>query len=496
MPQAPTPSLEPEPEHGRAHTHAPARASWRQLGPHLHHLQVALAVASIVGLLHAFGYLGWLDATMLRLAGAEGAAAVRSTAPHGMPELLLVDESMFERDFEQRSPLDRAKLERLLRGLLGDPAQTPKVLVIDVDISDNGQDAAQALLDATLSRAVRSGLHLVLAVPPSVSSPAAVARKGNWMRSMRDQACARDATSSALPGSLTFASALVTTHSDVVLQYARDELTLGTAARSLVRMPPRACGQADTVLDALLGTSNGRLKPIGALMPFNAHFFGAIAGQTRRLKSLEAALTPSATAKPPISLADKVVFLGGSYDPRDRFRVPLAHDGKPMDGVEVHAATFYSALHPVTPGNELLAWAIDVALGFACGWAFQLLWTGQTRGAGWAGWGGYFVPKLVLIFNLAAAALLAWIAVMVAAHWFYPNNYWISPGPVVLGVFAKLLLTALHRGGDHAGEHGSPTVQPAENTIVLASTAVRERLDWCFVLALVFACIVTILRHH
>ena len=188
--------------------------------------------------------------------------------------------------------------------------------------------------------------------------------------------------------------------------------------------------------------------------------------------------------------------LGGSYDPRDRFSVPLAPDGKPMDGVELHAATFYSALHPVTPGNELLAWVADVALGFAFGWAFQLLWAGQARGAGWAGWRGYFVPKLVLVFNLGAAALLAWSAVMMAAYWFYPNNYWISPGPVVLGVFAKLLLTALHRGGDHASGHGSPTAQPAQTSSVLASHAARERLDWGFVLALVLACIVTILRHH
>lgn len=455
---------------------------------------MALAVASIVGLLHGFGFLGWLDAAMLRLAGAEVAAVVRSTAPRGMPEILLIDEAMYERDFDQRSPLDRAKLARLLQALLSDPAQTPKVLVIDVDLSDNGQDAAQTKLDAMLTHKVRSGLHLVLATPPSMNSPGAVTRKRAWMRSMRDQTCARDATSSGPLGSLTFASALVTTHSEAVLQYSRDELTLGTAASGLVRAPG-VCGQSDAVLDDLLGRNRGDLRPIEVLKPFNAHFFGAVASQTHRLRSIDAPLGPSAAAKPAVSLADKVVFLGGSYDPRDRFRVPLALDGKEMDGVELHAATFYSALHPVT-GNDLLAWVADVALGFACGWAFQLMWAGQARSAGWAGWRGYFVPKLVLVFNVAAALLLTWGAVMVAAYWFYPNNYWVSPGPVVLGVLAKLLLTALHHGGDHASGHSSPTVQPAQTTTVLDSPAARERLDWWFVLALVFACIITILSHH
>lgn len=492
------PKAERAPAPAGAPVQAPAQTptGWFHVGHHLHHLQVALAVASLVGLLHAFGYLGWLDAAMLRLAGAADAAAVRSSAPDGMPEMLLIDDAMFERDFEQRSPLDRAGLERLLRALLGDPARSPKVLVIDLDISDNGQDAAQGQLDAVLGRAVRAGLQLVLAVPPSVNSPAAITRKRAWMRSLRDQACAREATGTAPQGSLRFASALVTTHADVVLQYSRDELTLGTAARTLVGKPG-ACGQPDEVLDALLlGPGRGELKPFPVLMPFNAHFFGAVAGQTRRVQSLDAPLGAAATAGPAPGLAGKVVFLGGSYDPRDRFSVPLAPDGKPMDGVELHAATFYSALHPVTEVNTLLAWAADVVLGFACGWAFQLLWAVQARSAGLAGWWGYFAPKFVLLLSLAAAGLLACISVMMAAHWFYPNNYWISPGPVVLGVFAKLLLTALHRDGDHAGEHGSHTAPPATDTPVRASPAARGRLDWAFVLVLVFACIIIVLRHH
>ena len=479
----------------------PRSRQWALCANALHHLQVALAVASLVGLLHHFGQLGWLDAAMLRLAGAahRTVVPVLPAGKPGMPEVLLLSEALYERDFQQRSPLDRTRVARLLDALFPSGAAAPATLVVDLDLSDTGHDAAgQARLDAILGRLVATGTRLVLPMPQWVTSAEASALKLRWIRNV---ACAWNQEGTGL---VTFASPLVRTQGGLVLQYSPRELSLGVAATR----PP----VAETVCDQTPGTQAARLGLAGAthiddlktraahapaMRPFNAHFFAALDQHVHVLKTASKPLDDPSLAR---RWADGVVFLGGGYDPRDRFETPLTRDGLPIEGVTLHAATYFSAMAPVSDGLHLSAWFIDVVVGMGAGFLFAKLWAARAQAAQRGAWAGYLGPKLLTLLTLAVALALAALAVQVAAQCAYPNNLWISPGPVVLGVFVKLLLTGLHAAAGHAESsvhaeaahdtHGKH--RPARPAARLGAAA---WLDWLFVLVLVALCLAVLLAH-
>lgn len=474
---------------------------WDRCANTLHHLRVALAVASMVGVLHAFGQLAWLDAAMLRLAGAAHRTVMprpAATTP-GMPEVLLLSEAMYERDFQQRSPLDRTQVARLLDALFPSGSNAPATLVVDLDLSDTGHDAAgQARLDGILGRLVASGTRLVLPMPQWVTSAEASALKLRWIG---DVACAWNLKGTGL---VTFASPLVRTQGGLVLQYSPRELSLGVAATR----PPGA----ETVCDQTPGTQAERLGLASAahvddlktravrapaMRPFNAHFFAALDTHVHVLKTIDHPLDNPALAR---RWADGVVFLGGGYDHRDRFETPLTQDGLPIDGVTLHAATYFSAMAPVNDGLHLSAWFIDVVVGVGAGFLFAKLWGARAQAAQRGSWTGYLGPKLLTLLTLAVALALAALAVQVAAQLAYPNNLWISPGPVVLGVFVKLLLTGLHAAAGHAESSVHAPVardtpdkhRPAQTAAKLGAAA---WLDWLFVLVLVALSLAVPLAH-
>lgn len=497
--RSPEPRRHDVADHGR---HATARSQpWARYANALHHLQVALAVASLVGLLHVSGQLAWLDAAMLRLAGAAHRTVmpVPPAATSGMPEVLLLSEAMYERDFQQRSPLDRARVAQLLEALFPAESKAPATLVIDLDLSDTGHDAAgQARLDGLLGRLVASGTRLVLPVPLWVTSAEASALKLRWIR---DVACAWNLKG---PGLVTFASPLVRTQGGLVLQYSPRELSLGVAATR----PPGA----ETVCEQTPGTQAERLVMTGtahvddlktrtahapAMRPFNAHFFAALDQHVHVLKTIDQPLDDPSPAR---RWAEGVVFLGGGYDHRDRFETPLTQDGVPIDGVTLHAATYFSTMAPVNDRLHLLAWLIDVAVGVGAGFLFARLWGARAQAAQRGAWTGYLGPKLLTLLTLAMALALAALAVQVAAQKAYPNNLWISPGPVVLGVFAKLLLTGLHAAAGHGGS--SEHAQVAHDTHgkhrpagPATGLGLAVWLDWLFVLVLVALCLYKLLTH-
>ncbi len=155
---------------------------------------------------------------------------------------------------------------------------------------------------------------------------------------------------------------------------------------------------------------------------------------------------------------------------------------------------------PVSDGLHLSAWFIDVVVGMGAGFLFAKLWAARAQAAQRGAWAGYLGPKLLTLLTLAVALALAALAVQVAAQCAYPKNLWISPGPVVLGVFVKLLLTGLHAAAGHAASsvhaeaahdrHG--THRPARPAARLGAAA---WLDWLFVLVLVALCLAVLLAH-
>jgi len=408
-----------------------------------HHLIVALTVASAVGLLHHSSALDWLDAMMLRLTGAvvaqEGGKKPLKFEP---PEILLIGSTVYEQVFEQRSPLDRAKLATLLEALFRQPGGLPSTLVLDVDVSDNGTDSGQAALDQQLERLVRGGVGLILPLPLPVTTSTLLESKVSWMR----RACGWNSSEAVKNGRVVFANTELLSHAGRVLQYSTRDLTLGMAA-TRPKGAEDVCMHEARVQKMLVHASTPpeRRKLVASTRhfpktrPFNAEFFH---GLTDHVHELQSTTPPSVRADGvPLSFEGRVVFLGGSYDSRDRFESALEEDGQPTEGVTLHAAVFYSASHPVTVEQGIGALIADILFGVAAGFMFSWAWQRHDAVRAAGGWRGYVAPKLIFLGTLLFAVLLAVSLVWLAARFFYPLNLWVSPGPVVLGVCAKLMLS-------------------------------------------------------
>ena len=52
------------------------------------------------------------------------------------------------------------------------------------------------------------------------------------------------------------------------------------------------------------------------------------------------------------------------------------------------------------------------------------------------------LPRLSLAANLLLVALLALVSVMVANRLLFPMNWWVNPGPIVIGLCIKCVLAS------------------------------------------------------
>jgi hypothetical protein len=437
------------------------------------HARAALVVASVVGLLHHMGYLAWLDAMMLQIVGrAQPGAVAQRRANVEPPAVLLLSRTLYESEFQQRSPLDRRKVAHILAQVPLAAAARPSALVLDLDLSDNGSDDGQSVLDEVLRALSVAGVRLVLPLPSPAETRSVIEAKVNWMA----QFCSWRAPAAVGQAArwIRFANTELQVHGGRVLQFNPTELTLGVAAHSpkvaragslqlsAVDVCERSRPQLELLVTAHVPEAERRLTNLGGtaaeLRPFNVSYFAQAAAHIHAIDALGDTPRRVIGATP---LAGRVLFIGGSYDDRDRFLTPLDPEGLPVEGVTLHAATYFSMLDPVTVEAGLLAWLIDVGIGIALGYLFHAGWSLHHRARHLRdtrpGWLGYWAPKGSLVGMFALVGALAVLLVWVAATWLYPSNLWISPGPIVLGMFVKLLLTSQH--GDH---HDSCRGLPAQ----------------------------------
>ncbi|KQP22135.1 CHASE2 domain-containing protein [Pseudorhodoferax sp. Leaf267] len=421
----------------------------------IHHFVVALTVASVVGLLHHSGVLDWLDAAMLRIAGAYNSGGGQAPAADATsPKVLLIGGPLYERVFDQRSPLDRTKVASVVAAIAQQPGGLPTTLVLDLDLSTTGSDAAgQEKLDAKLKALVEDGVRLVLPLPSVAFTPQAAGTKAQWMR----QACEWRSTQPKFDGRVVFASPVLRSTGGRVLQYSASDLSLGIAATRPNTLDD-VCQRSDAELKLLVQLATGEAtRDLTAaaprfpkIRPLNAAFFTGLQQHVHELTSVAA--LPSAADGKPLLLAGRVVFVGGSYDVRDRFGTALELDGQPTEGVTLHAAVYYSAIHPVTVEQGIGALGLDIALGILMGYLFTAAWGRHAAIHRGGSWKGYLLPRAVYLAIVLGAFGLAVVLVWASAGILLPRNLWVSPGPVVIGVCAKLMLSR----GAHAHGGGAP----------------------------------------
>lgn len=483
---------------------------WRSCAHHAGHAVTALVVASVVGILHHAHYLVWLDSMMLQLVGSVHPKAFAQRGANVVPpEVLLLSRELYETAFDQRSPLDRTKVAELLSKLPLDEPRRPSTVVLDIDLSNNGQDPGQTVLDQALEAMVAHGINLVLPVPSPVRTLKAVQHKSHWI----NEACgwaARAKAGGKTPGSVTFASPELEVHGGLVLQYRESDLTLGVAAHrpKLVRKTgdeggldndvcSRSAGEIETLVTLDAEDRARHLTTLGGhdsgLQPFNASYFGIVKTHLHVFNGLGPTAQSTIDG---IDLSNRTVFVGGTYDDKDRFRTPLDPDGLPVEGVTLHAATYYSMIDPVSVEEGFLTLLADVVIGLAVGTLFSMGWDRHHEALRHRrehkDWHGYWYPKLTLLALLAVAAAIAVGLVAFAAHCLYPFNIWISPGPVVLGMFIKLVLTSRHEDLGHSQAPGdAPHHMPVSDIPKPA-----QWIDRAIIALVVGANAAMILSHH
>lgn len=420
----------------------------------LHHLRAALAVGSAVTLLHAFGLLGWLDALMLRLVSApQPLLRATATPPADLPHVLLIGSGMYETTFAQTSPLRPESVASLVRAV---GAARPSTLVIDLDLSpapgEPAQDPGRRALDSALQDLVRHGVRVVLPLPLRVSTPAVQDLKFAWMRNM----CAGQGG-----GGVRFGLSEILRHQGVVTQFDGTWPSIGAVAAgngdalSLCRYVIETGGRWKAALlsTAFDGRSLIATHAAPRLRPFNARLMAHADARIALVTTLDRLPFDAG------SIAGGTVFVGGAYDARDRFAMALDDAERRVEGAVVHALTFDSLRRPVGVVAGFGAFLLDIALGVGLGFMFAASWgwhlRRQQRAAQTDGWAAQLAPRLSLLANLALVAALVALSVLLAHAVLHPANWWVNPGPVVLGVFAKFVL-ASRSGAGAATAHAPP----------------------------------------
>jgi hypothetical protein len=442
----------------------------------VHHMSVAVVVASIVGLLHHSGKLEWLDSTLLRIAASNaGAVSSRPIADGQAPEVLLIGGALFEQAFGERSPLGRESMALLTQSIRTHPGGPPATVVFDLDLSVSIGDAdGQRALDGELKSLVESGAHVVLPVPGPAHTPAALDAKINWVH----RACSWGPVTPGSIARVVFASPHLRSSGGRLLQYSERDLSLGIAAARPSRFED-FCTLSEAeqrirlqfVTSAQVPELFAAISKFPRTRPLNAEFFRGLDSRVHQLQSLSA--LPWGSDGQSLTLAGRTVFIGGAFDIRDRIQTALEPDGQATEGVTLHAAVYYSALNPVTVEQGFGAFALDIAVGVVMGYVFAAAWRRYDAPPAKHGWAAYTQRKLILLGIPLLGIFLVVFLIWVASGYLYPANLWVSPGPVILGVFAKLLLARGHHAATRELPSGSQWLSRALiASVVVANAAV------------------------
>ncbi len=336
---------------------------------------LSLISAALMAVLGSFAFFEHLESITYRLSASMELPFISNDAalavgPETIPRVLLISSDMYEKVFQQVSPLDRGTLAAVFASVL---AGKPALLAADLDVSPTlaaavRGDAGQARLDQLLLLAARH-MPIVLATPSPVESPALRRLKFAWMQTM-------------CRGGVVFGVPSLHAADGMVLRYRPDQPGFSQVAAGLV--PGRGAAPQGSKwpreASACEKVAGGRIENADFLDPaafrleegagpkgmqlLNANYFdGALESQISAFSSV--AEIPGAP-----ELAGRVVFLGGQYGIDERFETLNGE----RYGAVIHAAVFYSLTHPLREIPGWLRKLLDVLLGAVLGAVFEALW--------------------------------------------------------------------------------------------------------------------------
>src|SRR4051812_39009009 len=206
-----------------------------------HHLLAAATIGAVMVLLDHAGALGWLDAITLRIAQAAQIPVIKNPFEPDpqAADIVEIDSETYDRDFQGRSPLDRAILADLLRcvgGLDAKAATTrpcrnerAQLIVLDIDIAPAScanakvPDVAECL-GLAANDPVESVLRQLIAAKTRVVVPVPSMSRTYNARAWMQRACA---------AKIEFGFVTIDEHFGVVTRVPVDVPTLAAVAADM-----------------------------------------------------------------------------------------------------------------------------------------------------------------------------------------------------------------------------------------------------------------------
>ncbi|VVO27641.1 CHASE2 domain-containing protein [Pseudomonas fluorescens] len=412
----------------------------------LHHLPGALVVASLVTIGHLhFHLLDAIDSyAFIGIGNLSAVEALSSGAKKPSVAVVLIDQSSYETNYHERSPLDRCQLRDDLKFLYDLPIP-PRLLVIDLDLSPGRGDVfCQNKLNELLING-QSRTKTVLMAPLPVNDPLASDIIQAWRETMED-------------AKIAFGDPNLPIRYGLVTKIECEEKKLAAVALDAAIAVDREV-PSDTAV-AVKKLTNASTNPCRGeqekkqskefLINPKQYVMGLRPVSTYKLSTQRELFSEWPGLPPPWQLP--VVFFGGSYGEDDTYLTPLGT----MYGVEVHAAAYMSLVEPATLFSHLRSFGLEIGIAVLFGGVISFCWR------------HYFAmrfspspPKrqfstiFVWILGLLLMALVM-VTTAFSLCLLSTSNSWLSPIPIALGMLIEsFFVGAVHEAvkeGDHQRE--------------------------------------------
>ncbi|KAB8045211.1 CHASE2 domain-containing protein [Janthinobacterium aquaticum] len=437
--------------------------AFKLTGTHLlHHVIGATLIASLMLALEGLHVLEWLDAAMLRFS-AEHGELVRERKDQGAryrPGIIEIDQPAFEQVFQEREPLERARLEQLIASAA---ERGSKVLAIDLDLAPavhEEQHEGGRPLDRLLDKLATDGHQLVLILPEE--SP----RNANlpWIRARceagvhfaspqireRMGAVTRIELKSPVLAAVTFELAHGVheqEHKQPLPGILSEQKEVVGLANRVCQLAKRTGSEKELARWAFEPVIHGDAKDAKEQNAVTAPFHpSAMAAEFLDPTRTRARLIDGKAAVSPDALRKNVVYIGTSYDPRDRYTTA---EGE-QSSLHLHAAAHASLGIGTADVNKYVVFAADIVIGVLLGCLFGGLWTlygraelaidkrmeepdiGRLHRMGTLA--EFYGIRVILCVVWASPVLIGLLAIYLS-HGALEQGWWVNPGPLIAGMF-------------------------------------------------------------
>ena len=438
-------------------------SAFKLTGTHLlHHVIGASLIASLMLALEGFHVLEWLDAAMLRASAEQGQLLNRGKDPGAAyrPGIIEIDQPAFEQVFDEREPLERARLQQLLANVAQRGAQ---VQAIDLDLAPAvyEQHAPGARpLDQLLERLATDGHQLVLILPEQSDQNAnlpwlrARCAAGVHFASPRIRERMGAVTRIELKSPVLAAVAFELARGAWQQEQAQPMPAALSEQKQGYRLADRVCQLAQRARSekelarwafepVIHGDAKDAAEQNAVTAPFHpAAVAPAFLDPTRlgvRLVDGKAGVAADAARK-------KVLFIGATYDVRDRYTTAEGEQA----GLHLHAAGYTSLGIGTADVNKYVVFLADIVIGVLLGCLFGGLWTlygraelaidkriedhdfGRLHRMGTLA--EFYGIRLMLVLVWASPFVIGALA-MYLSRGLLEQGWWVNPGPLIAGMF-------------------------------------------------------------